>query len=76
MWTWASGPHTVTSGTPGNADGRFCSNGGAQTPAACNSISYAQGAGATYSHTFTMAATYPYYCTVHGAAMTGTVVVQ
>ncbi len=76
MWTWASGPHTVTSGTPGNADGKFCSNGGAQTAAACNSTSYAQGPGATYSQTdvFRTPGTYPYYCTVHGAAMTGTVV--
>ena len=30
----------------------------------------------TYSRTFAAAGTYPYHCAVHGAAMSGTVVVQ
>jgi len=75
QWNWAGGPHTVTSGAPGAADGNFCSNGGTQSAAACNSTAYAQNAGATYSHTFPTAGTFPYYCTVHGAMMTGTVIV-
>lgn len=33
--------------------------------------------GATYSHTFNTAGTFPYYCTIHGqASMNGTVIVQ
>ena len=76
-WVWDGGPHTVTSGAPGNADGNFCSLPAGQTPSAsaCNSTSYAQGTGASYSHTFPSAGTFPYFCTVHGAMMTGTVVV-
>jgi plastocyanin len=73
-WQWLGGPHTVTSGTPGAPDGNFCSIGGTPSAAACNSTSYAQSAG-TYSHTFATAGSFPYYCTVHGAMMTGTVVV-
>jgi len=34
------------------------------------------GSGMVYSFTFTQAGTYHYQCAVHGAAMTGTVVVQ
>jgi plastocyanin len=30
----------------------------------------------SFSHKFTVAGTFPYYCTVHGAMMTGTVVVN
>lgn len=30
----------------------------------------------TYSRTFAAAGTYPYHCAVHGAAMSGTIVVQ
>jgi hypothetical protein len=61
---------------PGAADGKFCSlpAGTAVTPAACDSISYAQVSG-TYEHTFASGGTYAYFCTVHGAMMTGSVVV-
>jgi plastocyanin len=77
MWVWDGSPHTVTSGSPGAADGKFCSlpAGTAVTAAACNSTSYAQGTGATYSFTFTSSGTFPYFCEVHGAMMTGSVVV-
>jgi plastocyanin len=82
LWTWMSGPHTVTSGSCSGstctADGQFCSvpAGTSQDPATCASTGYAQGAGATFSETFTSAGTFPYYCTVHGAIMTGMVIVQ
>jgi plastocyanin len=74
-WTWqsASIPHTVTSGSPGAADGQFCSNGGAQNAAACAGAGYAKTAPFSFSHTFTVAGGHAYFCAVHGAAMTGTV---
>jgi plastocyanin len=76
-WTWQSGTHTVTSGTPGSPDGKFCSLPESVSPstANCTGIAYASTAPHTYAHTFITPGTYPYYCTVHGAAMTGTVVV-
>lgn len=33
------------------------------------------GSGATYTHTFSTAGTYPYHCTIH-AGMVGTIIVQ
>jgi plastocyanin len=74
-WTWqsASIPHTVTSGSPGAADGQFCSNGGAQNAAACAGAGYAATAPKSFSHTFTVVGSHAYFCAVHGAAMTGTV---
>jgi plastocyanin len=77
-WTWTGSlPHTVTSGAPGAVDGKFCSVPAGTTPsvATCDSISYAQGNGAVYSNTFTSAGTFPYFCEVHGAMMSGTVIV-
>jgi plastocyanin len=76
-WSWASGPHTVTSGVPGAPDGKFCSlpAGQAVNAMSCNTTAYATSSG-TYSHTFDVAGTYAYYCTIHGAAMTGSVVVN
>jgi plastocyanin len=70
-WRWDSGGHSVVSGTPGNADGRFCSTddpGCGTTPAS--------NAGTTYEHTFPDVGTFPYFCNQHGAAMTGQVVVE
>ncbi len=54
--------HTVTSGTPGNPNGIFRSQqlGGNQT----------------FSFKFDNAGTYPYFCEIHGAQMTGTIIVQ
>lgn len=54
--------HTVTSGTPGNISGTFRS--GTLTPQQ------------TFSFTFTVPGSYPYFCEIHGAQMTGTITVQ
>lgn len=54
-------PHTATSGTPGSPTGLF--NSGTLNE------------GQTFSFMFTVAGAYPYYCLVHGGAMTGTVTV-
>jgi plastocyanin len=77
-WVWVSSgiSHTVTSGSGGTADGQFCSNGGTASVAACATASYAATVGNTYDHTFSTAGTFPYFCEVHGAIMSGTVVVQ
>ena len=53
--------HTVTSGTPNAPSGMFDS--GTLNP------------GQTFQFTFTTPGTFAYYCRIHGAAMTGTVVV-
>jgi plastocyanin len=79
-WNWQpSLPHSVTSGTPGAADGKFCSvpEGTTVNPANCMNFTMAvHTAPYTYSHTFATPGTFPYYCVNHGAAMTGTVTVQ
>ncbi len=65
--TWAMSsvtgdPHTVTSGTSaGSADGKFTSG-----------LIYP---GGHYSHKFTTAGTYPYFCQIHPEQMKGTVTV-
>ena len=71
MWTWASNNHNVVSGMNA-ADGKFCSPTDMNCNAAPTSIT-----GTKYSHTFTAAGTYPYFCAPHlGAGMKGTVIVQ
>lgn len=67
-WTWAGQErHSVTS-----ADGRFDSH------PACTALLTATcgGPGYAFEHTFDSAGTYAYRCRVHGAAMSGTVVVR
>ncbi len=54
-------PHTVTSGTPNAPSGMFDS--GPLNP------------GQSFQFTFTTPGTFAYFCRIHGAAMTGTVVV-
>ncbi len=54
--------HTVTSGTVGSPDGIFDSGN--------------VGSGGTFTFTFNTSGTFKYYCRIHGAAMTATVVVQ
>jgi plastocyanin len=63
-WTWIGSGHSTTSGTPGSPDGNWDSG--------------ILSSGATFSHTFGSAGTFPYYCMPHGAccAMVGTVTVN
>ena len=70
-WDWVSSNHTVTSGTAPTADGTFCSPNNTTCGTANPSNS-----GATYEHQFNSAGTFDYFCKIHGAAMTGTVVVS
>lgn len=73
-WTWASGGHNVVSGNSSDctADDRFCSpedSNCAQTPTSSQ--------GAVYSHTFTAAGAFPYFCSVHcGFGMAGMITVR
>jgi plastocyanin len=65
-WIWGpgSGLHSATSGTCDpdcTPSGVFNSN--------------TKGPGSTYDFTFNVPGSYPYYCIVHGAAMTGSVTV-
>ncbi len=62
-WTW-----TATGSTPHSVE----SEG---TPSFTSSATQS-GSGMTYSLTFTAPGTYQYDCAVHGAAMSGTLVVQ
>ncbi len=59
QWNWASGPHSVRSGTQQQPSNILSS--GTQSPAF------------SYSHTFPTAGTVPYFCEVHGNMMSGTV---
>lgn len=71
QWTWGSSGHSVTSGSNCAADGKFCSPNDTNCAAGTTS-----GQNATYTHTFTAAGTYPYFCTPHcGFGMVGTITV-
>jgi plastocyanin len=63
QWTWGSSGHSTTSGSPGMPNGIWDSG--------------IQNNGATFTHTFNSAGTFPYYCTPHGVCcgMVGTVMV-
>ena len=63
QWSWVASGHSSTSGTPGNPDGIWDSG--------------VQNSGFVFSHTFSTAGTFPYYCTPHGACcgMIGSVTV-
>lgn len=58
-WTFAGEPHTVTSGAPGAADGRFDSG--------------IVEAGATFSLRFDTPGSFPYFCEIHPEDMVGIV---
>lgn len=61
-WTWSSSSHSVTAGSPGNQTGEFDSG--------------VHNAPFNFSHTFMDSGSFHYYCTFHGALMSGSVVVQ
>jgi len=63
-WVWVGGSHSTTSGG--------CS-GGCRPDGLWDS---GTGSGKTFERKFTQAGTFAYHCIPHGAAMTGTVVVQ
>ena len=72
QWMWSTGGHTVTSGSQCNPDGQFCSPSDSDCASALPSSQ-----GATYSHTFSTAGTFPYFCIPHCSfGMVGTIVVQ
>jgi plastocyanin len=58
-WVWDTSGHSTTSGRPGMPNGIWDSGVRSQ--------------GATFTHTFNSAGTFPYYCRVHGQV--GTVIV-
>ena len=62
-WVWARNDHSTTSGTPGRPDGIWDSG--------------VQNVPFTFSHTFSAAGTFPYYCSPHGncCGMIGTITV-
>ena len=62
-WTWSASGHSSTSGSPGMPTGLW------------DSLVLNQGA--TFTHTFNTAGTFPYYCVPHGACcgMVGSVTV-
>ena len=63
-WTWAASGHSSTSGLPGQPDGLWDSG--------------VQGIGFVFSHTFTSAGTFKYFCSPHGVCcgMIGSVTVE
>ncbi len=77
-WVWAGGlPHAVTAGTcsGGGGGGGYVYGGGDD----CSSTGQFQSGNHTapfeWSHTFSEAGTFRYFCAVHESAMTGRVVV-
>jgi plastocyanin len=60
-WVWETGSHSVTSGVPQQPDGLFDSG--------VHSVPF------SFFYTFTTAGSFPYFCEVHGAMMTGGVTV-
>ncbi len=65
-WTWQQSGHTVTS-----EDGTFCSPFDQSCASAPTSDS-----GATYTHTFTAAGSFPYVCRPHRETMKGVIRVE
>jgi len=72
-WTWTDSQHSTTSGTCSGGGGYGgdinCNPDGVWDSGIANS-------GTHFSHTFSTAGTFPYYCQIHGADMTGNIVVH
>jgi plastocyanin len=62
VWLGGAGGHTVTEGTPPNPPSPLFDS--------------PQKSSGTFGYRFNIAGTYPYFCRVHGAAMSGTIIVQ
>lgn len=70
-WVWATGGHTVTSGSNGVADGLFCSPNDQDC-----SATPIMGAGSVYETRFEQPGVFPYFCRPHFfAGMVGTITV-
>lgn len=68
-WTWQSDFHSVTSGSECGPDEVFCS----PSDSDCGNSTLSN-TGAVYSHTFTQAGSYTYFCALHCfSGMSGTV---
>ncbi|MGE5277682.1 MAG: hypothetical protein ACM3SU_11855 [Acidobacteriota bacterium] len=61
QWVWSGSVHSATSGA-------CCTGNGAWDSGVKSS--------GTFSHTFSSAGSFPYFCTVHGSLMTGMVIVN
>jgi plastocyanin len=74
QWNWMGGPHSSTSGAcrddPDPYGGGSTCDGSGVWDSGTHSMPH------QYARTFTTPGTYSYYCEVHGAAMTGRVVVS
>ena len=71
-WVWASGGHTVTSGTAPNEDNKFCSPNNQNC---ANGVT--SNAADVYDRVFNQAGNFPYFCFPHRfAGMTGSIIVQ
>jgi plastocyanin len=70
-WTWS----TCTGGSDPYGGGQTCLDHSVAWDAASGTGSATQQTG-TYQRQFSTAGTYTYHCAVHGAAMSGTVIVQ
>ena len=81
---FSPGEKTVTTGTTVTWAWSSCSGGGGYDYETCvaHSVSFADGTSSptqekgSYNRTFTAAGSYRYQCAVHGATMSGTIIVQ
>ncbi|HEU4930251.1 MAG TPA: plastocyanin/azurin family copper-binding protein [Candidatus Krumholzibacteria bacterium] len=62
VWVGGAGTHTVTEGTPPNPPSPLFDS--------------PQKSSGTFGYRFNIAGTYPYFCRVHGASMSGTIIVE
>jgi plastocyanin len=66
-WTWVSGLHSTTSGNCSQSTSECTPNGQWDS---------GEGSGLTFDRTFNSVGTFPYFCSIHGIMMRGTVIVQ